>query len=193
MFTYGLMHHTFNHMKNSHTADNSSPPAPILGFVANSGTGKTTLISQLIPILNERGLKTGLIKHSHHDFEIDQPGKDSYRLRKAGASPVVLVSSHRRAVITELDGNEPTLAEQLGCFPPGSVDLVIVEGFKHTFYPKIELHRAELNAPFLYTNDPSIIAIASNTNLSTELPHFDINKPEQIANFIIDQFLKATE
>ena len=169
---------------------NTAPSISVLGFVANSGTGKTTLISRLIPILNERGLKIGLIKHSHHDFETDQPGKDSYRLRKAGASPVVLVSSHRRAVITELEGNEPTLAEQLFCFPTGSVDLVIVEGFKQEIFPKIELHRTELNAPLLYPKDSSIIAIASNTNLSTDIPHLDINKPEQIANFIVDQFLR---
>jgi len=163
---------------------------PILGFSANSGTGKTTLISHLIPILNERGIKVGLIKHSHHDFETDQPGKDSYRLRKAGASPVVLVSSHRRAVITELPGVEPVLAEQLFCFPTGSVDLVIVEGFKQELFPKIELHRAELNAPLLYPNDPSIIAIASNTTLSASIPILDMNKPEQVANFIINQFLR---
>ena len=102
---------------------------PVVGFAARSGTGKTTLLSHLIPLLNERGFKVGLIKHSHHDFDIDQPGKDSYRLRKAGASPVVLVSSHRRAVITELSGTEPTLAEQLYCFSNTDIDLVIVEGF----------------------------------------------------------------
>jgi len=168
--------------------DDLSPP--VLGFSANSGTGKTTLISHLIPVLNERGLKVGLIKHSHHDFETDQPGKDSYRLRKAGASPVVLVSSHRRAVITELSGSEPLLADQLFSFPTGSVDLVIVEGFKHEAFPKIELHRTELNSPPLYPNDSSIIAIASNTSLSANIPTLDMNKPEQVADFIIDQFLR---
>jgi len=159
----------------------------IIGFAANSGTGKTTLISQLIPVLNERGLKVGLIKHSHHDFDIDQPGKDSYRLREAGASPVVLVSKHRRAIITELTAGEPTLAEQLYCFPTGSVDLIIVEGFKHENFPKIELFRAELNQPYLlHTDDPSIVAIASNTEKSYNIPSLDINNPEQIADFIID-------
>jgi molybdopterin-guanine dinucleotide biosynthesis protein MobB len=163
---------------------------PVLGFAANSGTGKTTLLSRLIPILNERGLKVGLVKHSHHDFDIDQPGKDSYRLRKAGASPVVLVSSHRRAVITELTSGEPTLEEQLYCFSHNAVDLVIVEGFKQEVFPKIELHRAELNAPFLHLNDASIIAIASNDNLSVNIPSIDINKPEHVADFVINQFLK---
>ena len=162
----------------------------VIGFAANSGTGKTTLISQLIPILNELGLKVGLIKHSHHDFDIDQPGKDSYRLREAGASPVVLVSKHRRAIITELAAGEPTLAEQLYCFPAGSVDLIIVEGFKHENFPKIELYRAELNQPsLLHTDDPSIIAIASNTGISYSIPSLDLNNPEQIANFIIDHML----
>ncbi|ORU93180.1 MAG: molybdopterin-guanine dinucleotide biosynthesis protein MobB [Cycloclasticus sp. symbiont of Poecilosclerida sp. N] len=164
---------------------------PVLGFAANSGTGKTTLLSRLIPILNERGLKVGLVKHSHHNFDVDQPGKDSYRLRKAGASPVVLVSSHRRAIICELSSSEPTLAEQLHCFPEGSVDLIIVEGFKQERFPKIELHRTELSAPFLHVNDSSIIAIASNSEPSTHLPLLDINNPEQVANFVINNFLAA--
>ncbi|MEO1888531.1 MAG: molybdopterin-guanine dinucleotide biosynthesis protein B [Cycloclasticus sp.] len=165
--------------------------APVLGFAANSGTGKTTLLSRLIPILNERGIKVGLIKHSHHDFDIDQPGKDSYRLRKAGASPVVLVSSHRRAVITELSSTEPTLAEQLYCFPVGSVNLIIVEGFKHEEFPKIELHRAELKSPLLHPHDDAIIAIASDSHLQTSLPLLDLNNPAQIADFVIDQFLSS--
>lgn len=162
---------------------------PVLGFAANSGTGKTTLLSHLIPILNERGLKVGLVKHSHHDFDIDQPGKDSYRLRKAGASPVVLVSSHRRAVITELTNGEPTLKEQLHCFQDSAVDLVIVEGFKQERFPKIELHRSELNSPLLHTQDTSIIAIASDTPLSTNIPVLDLNTPAQVADFVIAKFL----
>jgi molybdopterin-guanine dinucleotide biosynthesis protein MobB len=164
---------------------------PVVGFAAGSGTGKTTLLSRLIPILSERGFKVGLVKHSHHDFDIDQPGKDSYRLRKAGASPVVLVSSHRRAVITELASGEPTLAEQLACFTVGSIDLVVVEGFKHEAFPKIELHRRELNGPFLHVNDDSIVAIASDDNLLVTIPVLDINNPEQIANFIIRRFLNT--
>lgn len=164
---------------------------PVLGFAASSGTGKTTLISRLIPILNERGLKVGLVKHSHHDFDIDQPGKDSYRLRKAGASPVVLVSSHRRAIITELPLQEPTLEEQLYCFSNDPVDLVIVEGFKHEVFPKIELHREELDSAFLHTADTSIIAIASNTKVTCNIPCLNINAPEQVADFITHQFLNS--
>ncbi len=164
---------------------------PVLGFVADSGTGKTTLLSRLIPILNERGLKVGLIKHSHHDFDIDQPGKDSYRLRKAGASPVVLVSRHRRAVITELHSDEATLEKQLYCFSDSAVNLIIVEGFKREHFPKIELHRAELNRPLLHSHDDSIIAIASDDKLATTLPLLDLNNPVQVADFIINQFLKS--
>ena len=166
---------------------------PLLGFVANSGTGKTTLISLLIPILKKHGLKVGLIKHSHHNFETDQPGKDSYRLRKAGASPVVLVSKHRRAVITELSAGEPTLAEQLYCFESEAVDLVVVEGFKHEIFPKIELHRNELNSPLLHTNDASIVAIASNHNITANIPCLDLNNPEQIADFVIQQFMNSND
>ncbi|MEW5008277.1 molybdopterin-guanine dinucleotide biosynthesis protein B [Cycloclasticus sp. 46_83_sub15_T18] len=162
---------------------------PVLGFAASSGTGKTTLISRLIPLLNERGLKVGLIKHSHHDFEIDHPGKDSYRLRKAGASPVVLVSSHRRAVISELSAGEPRLSDQLFCFNNEPIDLVIVEGFRHEQFPKIELHRAELKQPLLHPTDDSIIAIASNVNRSFDIPYIELNAPQQLADFIINHFL----
>ena len=162
---------------------------PVVGFAAVSGTGKTTLLSRLIPILNDRGYKVGLVKHSHHDFDIDRPGKDSYRLRKAGASPVILVSSHRRAVITELTKGEPTLVEQLSYFAADPVDLVVVEGFKHEAFPKIELHRSELSNPFLHDNDSTIIAIASDDDLSVDIPVLNINNPEQVANFIIHRFL----
>ncbi len=169
---------------------NHKNPPVVLGFVAKSGTGKTTLISRLIPILNERGFKVGLIKHSHHDFETDQPGKDSYRLRKAGASPVVLVSKHRRAVITELSSGEPTLDEQLHCFANTAIDLILVEGFKHEVFPKIELHRKELGNRLMHLRDKAIIAVASDTKIETNLPCLDINKPEQVADYIIHQFMK---
>ena len=116
---------------------------PILGFVAASGTGKTTLLTQLIPILKQSGLRIGLIKHSHHDFEIDQPGKDSFRLREAGASSVMLVSRYRRAMITELTPEqELRLDDQLKQFDQTELDLILVEGFKAENFPKIELHRS---------------------------------------------------
>lgn len=160
---------------------------PVLGFVAASGTGKTTLLTQLIPILKQNGLRIGLIKHSHHDFEIDRPGKDSFRLREAGASQVMLVSRYRRAIITELSPEkEPELAEQLKQFDQSELDLILVEGFKAEKFPKIELHRPSLEQPLLYPNDPNIIAIATDAVLDTptHLMQLDLNRPELIAEFI---------
>ncbi len=165
---------------------------PILGFAAASGTGKTTLLTQLIPLLKAQGLRIGLIKHSHHNIQIDQPGKDSYRLREAGASPVMLVSSHRRAIITEFeDIKEPVLDEQLLAFDQSHLDLMLVEGFKQSRFPKIELHRQALTSPLRYSSDPDIVAVASDVplDLPGSLTLLDLNRPEQIARFIIDRFL----
>jgi molybdopterin-guanine dinucleotide biosynthesis protein B len=165
---------------------------PMLGFAAFSGTGKTTLLTQTIPILKHHGLRIGLIKHSHHNFQIDQPGKDSFRLRAAGASPVMLVSTHRRAIITEITPEqEPRLDDQLKLFDQSELDLILVEGFKAEQFPKIELHRPSLNKPLLYPNDPDIIAIASDCTLETPdtLTQLDINQPEMIAAFILNQFM----
>jgi molybdopterin-guanine dinucleotide biosynthesis protein B len=160
---------------------------PVLGFVAASGTGKTTLLTQLIPILKQNGLRIGLIKHSHHDFEIDRPGKDSFRLRVAGASPVMLVSRYRRAMITEfVQEQEPRLEDQLKQFDRSAVDLILVEGFRAEKFPKIELYRSSLAQPLIYPNDPDIIAIATDEALETP-PHLmklDLNRPEMIAEFI---------
>lgn len=166
---------------------------PVLGFVAASGTGKTTLLSQLIPLLKQSGLRIGLIKHSHHDFEIDQPGKDSFRLRKAGASPVILVSRYRRAMITELSPEqELRLEDQLMQFDQTQLDLILVEGFRAEKFPKIELHRSSLETPLLYPDDPDIIAIATDSALQTppHLMQLDLNRPEMIAEFIQTHVMK---
>ena len=166
---------------------------PLLGFAAFSGTGKTTLLTQIIPILKHQGLRIGLIKHSHHNFQIDQPGKDSYRLREAGASPVMLVSTHRRAIITDITpAQEPRLADQLKHFDQSELDLILVEGFKAEPFPKIELHRPSLNKPLLYPNDPNIIAIASDCPLQTPdtLTQLDLNQQDMIAAFIFNQFMR---
>lgn len=165
---------------------------PVLGFAAASGTGKTTLLTQLIPLLKQQGLRVGLIKHSHHNFEMDQPGKDSYRLRKAGASPVMLVSSHRRAIISEFESPiEPQLATQLKTFEQSEIDLILVEGFKAEVFPKIELHRKVLNTPFLYPKDNNIIAVASDVvlKLPASLSPLNLNNPPMIAHFIVQRFL----
>jgi molybdopterin-guanine dinucleotide biosynthesis protein B len=161
---------------------------PLLGFVAASGTGKTTLLTQLIPLLKNHGVRLGLIKHSHHDFEIDQQGKDSYRLRKAGASPVMLVSPYRRAIISELSPQqEPCLDQQLKFFDQSALDLLLIEGFKHEAIPKIELHRPALKRALLYPTDPHIIAIATDSPLLTPdyLTQLDLNQAELIADYIL--------
>jgi molybdopterin-guanine dinucleotide biosynthesis protein B len=169
----------------------SGVQAKVLGFAAHSGTGKTTLLQQLIPLLKASGKRVGLIKHSHHDVEIDQPGKDSHRLRMAGASPVMLSSSHRRAIITEHETiRERGLAEELAFFDHASVDIILVEGFKHEAFPKIELHRPALGQPPLFPHDPHIIAIASDEKLPNPpaIAQLDLNTPNQIADFILARF-----
>ncbi len=162
---------------------------PVLGFAAYSGTGKTTLLTQLIPLLKQSGIAVGVIKHSHHNFDIDKPGKDSYQLRAAGATPVMLVSAYRRAIITDFGHiREPKLQEQLDVFDQSGVDLILVEGFKAEKFPKIELHRPSLNKPLLYPDDDAIIAVASDEPLPLpeRVTPLDINDSRQILNFVID-------
>ncbi len=166
---------------------------PILGFAAFSGTGKTTLLVKTIPLLKQRGLRVGVIKHSHHSFEIDHPGKDSYELRKAGATPIMLVSHRRRATITEFtEDRDPALDDQIAQFNQTGLDLVLVEGFKREKFPKIELHRPSLGKPLLFPKDDSIIAVASDTPLDIpeDLTPLDINRPEDIAAFIVGTYLR---
>lgn len=166
---------------------------PVLGIIAASGTGKTTLLVRLIPILTARGIRIALIKHSHHDFEIDHPNKDSYLLRKAGATPVLLISRYRRAIISDLNlDQEPSLLEQLHQLDVSSLDLVLVEGFSNEAIPKIELHRKRLNMPLRCIDDPSVIAVATDEPLTLTplLIQLDLNQPEQIARFILDRILQ---
>lgn len=165
---------------------------PVIGIAAFSGTGKTTLLTRLIPLLKSKGLRIGLIKHSHHNFDIDHPGKDSYKLRQAGANPVLLSSQHRRAIITEHETPaEPLLSEQLKHLDQSNLDVVIVEGFKREKFPKIELYRPSLGNPALYPDDQSIIAVATDAKLAVEpnIPVFDINQPDLIAAFVLNHFL----
>ncbi|BBL70851.1 molybdopterin-guanine dinucleotide biosynthesis protein B [Methylogaea oryzae] len=164
---------------------------PIVGFAAHSGTGKTTLLRKLIPLLKARGLRVGLIKHSHHTADIDHPGKDSYELRHAGASPVMLCSALRRAMITERPTpRDPVLDEELAYFDQDAVDLILVEGFKHERFPKIELCRPALGRPPLYPGDDTVVAVASDGPLpaAPTVPLLDLNRPEAIADFILTRF-----
>ncbi len=165
---------------------------PTLGFAAFSGTGKTTLLTRVIPILRERDVRLAVVKHAHHDFDIDKPGKDSYELRKAGASQTLIASNRRWALVSELQAaSEPQLAELMERLDHAHLDLILVEGFKQFVFPKIELHRARLCKPFLFPNDPSIIALACDELQvpQTSLPVLDINEPAQIADFIQKRFL----
>lgn len=160
---------------------------PVLGFAAYSGTGKTTLLKKLIPLLNDKGIKIGVIKHSHHDVELDTPGKDSYELRKAGAIQTVLASPTRWSLITETpEQTEPSLSEILEQLNQKQLDLILVEGFRDAAIDKIELNRSELDKPYLYTADKHIIAIATDNpdSASTDLPLLDLNNPAMITEFI---------
>ena len=157
----------------------------VFGFAGYSGSGKTTLIEQLIPYFTKQGLRLALIKHAHHEFDIDQPGKDSFRHRKAGAAEVLITSDQRWALIHELqDAPEPDLTAHLARLTP--CDLVLVEGFKHTALPKLEIHRAANAKPLLFPQDPHIIAVASDVALETTLPLFDLNAVASIGQFILN-------
>ena len=159
---------------------------PVLGFAAYSGTGKTTLLVKLLPLMKLQGLRVAMIKQTHHDFEIDKPGKDSYELRKAGADQVVLASDKRCAVITEYEApKEPDLGEIINRLDLEHLDLVMVEGFKHLPFAKIELHRSATGKKLIFPEDESVIAVASDGNLDTgDLPLLNINAAEEVAGFI---------
>jgi molybdopterin-guanine dinucleotide biosynthesis protein MobB len=161
---------------------------PILGFAAFSGTGKTTLLLKLIPILKASKLRIAVIKHAHHKFDVDKPGKDSYELRKAGATPM-LISSSRRIVIMidKEEEQEPDLNDLLSYINPENVDLVLIEGFKQWPFAKIELHRPATGKPLLFPDDKHIIAIAHDgtLNTQTDIPVMDINNSAQIAEFVL--------
>lgn len=166
---------------------------PVLGFAAFSGTGKTTLLTQLIPLLKKKGIRIGMIKHAHHQFDIDKPGKDSYELRKAGAEQMLIASQKRWALMVETpeQQGDPDLNQLLQQLDHSKLDLVLVEGFKHVPFPKIELHRPSLGKDLLFLQDENIMAIATNEpdTLNTRLPILDLNNPVMIADFIIN-FIK---
>ena len=159
---------------------------PALGFAAYSGTGKTTLLIKLLPLLKDKGLRVAMIKHAHHDFDIDTPGKDSYELRKAGADQVLIASNHRRALITETpEASEPRLEDLIDGLNLDVIDLVLVEGYRHLSFPKIELHRPSTGKSLIYPDDNDIIAVATDEVFDTNgLPMLDLNNPHEISHFI---------
>ncbi len=156
----------------------------LIGLTGWSGSGKTTLITALIPALKARGRSVSTIKHAHHSFDIDKPGKDSFVHRQAGAEEVLISSVQRWALMRELRGqDEPPLRELLTRLAP--VDLVLIEGFKREAHPKIEIHRAVVEKPLLYPEDPEIVAIASDPHLpEAAIPHVGLNDVEAIADLV---------
>ena len=163
---------------------------PVVGFAAYSGAGKTTLLKQLLPLLTGRGVRIGMIKHAHHNFDIDIPGKDSYELRKAGASQMLVASARREALVVEKTSpSEPHLATLIGRLNQDELDLILVEGFKQVAFPKIELYRPSVGKPALYPQDTSVIAVATDAALPapTDMPVLDINDPDAIAAFILQR------
>ncbi|EOW6614735.1 bifunctional molybdopterin-guanine dinucleotide biosynthesis adaptor protein MobB/molybdopterin molybdotransferase MoeA [Vibrio fluvialis] len=175
-------------MNSSHS---SRPSLPLLGFAAYSGTGKTTLLEALVPKLTAAGLRLGILKHAHHNFDVDKPGKDSYRLRKAGASQMLIASRNRFALMTETPDAEAEFDYLLQRFDAQQLDVILVEGCKNIAFPKIELHRAEVGKPWLYPNDDNIIAIAADETVESSLPQMNINDLDAIAKFVLDYVGKA--
>ena len=147
------------------------------------------MLTKLLPLLKAQGIRVAVIKHAHHTFDMDYPGKDSYELRKAGATQMLVASRQRLAVIREYsaDRPEPVLAEALAAVDPQDTDLILVEGFKREAFPKIELCRPIRGKPLLCGRDPNIIAVASDgpLQLPRALPLLDLNRPSQIAEFIL--------
>ena len=167
---------------------------PVIGFAAHPGSGKTTLLRALIPLMKARGLRIGVIKRAHPDFDTDKPGKDSYELRKAGASHVLVGSERRWALMVESDPPvELTLADMLNKLHPEALDLILVEGFKSTPIPKIEIHRPSIGHRLIAATDPYIVAVATDKPQSVPIgiPLLDLNQPEQVADFICDRFVTA--
>ncbi len=157
----------------------------ILGLAGWSGSGKTTLLAAVIPELTARGLTVSTIKHAHHEFDIDRPGKDSWRHRQAGASEVMIASSRRWAIMHELRGAaEPTLDELAARMSPA--DLLLVEGWKRHPHPKIEVHRPALGKPLLYPDDPHVVAIASDETLAAPIPLLPLGDAPAVAAFIYE-------
>ncbi len=163
----------------------------LIGFAAYSGTGKTTLIKNVVMILKKSNYRVSVIKHAHHNFDIDQPGKDSYEIRKSGAENMLISSENRWALMHEnMNNDELTLINLINLLEKIKYDLILVEGFKAESFPKIELYRKEVSKDreLLSSSDKNIVAIATEqkTKLETSLPVLDINNPQNIADFIIN-------
>jgi molybdopterin-guanine dinucleotide biosynthesis protein B len=158
----------------------------VFGFAGWSGSGKTTLVERLIPQLRASGLTVSLVKHAHHDFDIDHSGKDSHRHRQAGCQEVLVTSAVRWALMHELRGaHELSIDAALARLSP--CDLVLVEGFKRAAIPKLEVYRASVGKSMLHPRDKSILAVATDGPLTAALPVFDLDDVAPIAAFIVDR------
>ncbi len=156
----------------------------LFGLAGWSGSGKTTLLTRLIPELTRRGVRVSTIKHAHHEFDLDQPGKDSHAHRQAGAAEVLISSSRRWALMHELRGEpEPDLAGLLAKLSP--VDLVLIEGFKRDPHPKLEIHREANRKPLLYPDDKAILGLACDQPRAAPIPVFDLDAIPAIADFVL--------
>jgi len=154
----------------------------ILGFIGNSNSGKTTLIEKLLPVFRARGLSVSAIKHAHHGFDMDRPGKDSYRYREAGAGQVLIATAQRWALLTETP-RPATFGDLLAQLAP--CDLVLVEGFRSEgAFPRVEVRRTTSKEPPLWPADPHVLAIAADHAIETHLPVLDLNDAAKIAAFV---------
>ncbi|RMD58696.1 MAG: molybdopterin-guanine dinucleotide biosynthesis protein B [Nitrospirae bacterium] len=160
-----------------------------ISFVAASGTGKTTLLEKIIAKLKERNYRVGALKHDAHDFEIDHPGKDSYRLSAAGAD-TMLITSSRKIALVKKQKHIPEIEDLLNRYFY-DVDIVLIEGFKRLRLPKIEVNRREINRELLFLDDPTLIAVVTDQNLKLNIPIFHINDIDSITNFIEERFLRV--
>jgi molybdopterin-guanine dinucleotide biosynthesis adapter protein len=161
-----------------------------IGFIGYSNTGKTTLIEKLIPLLLARGLTVSAVKNAHHGFDMDRPGKDSYRYREAGAGQVLIATGQRWALLTETPAGHASLDDLIARLAP--CDLVIIEGFKSEGrIPRIEVRRTANTEPPLFPNDPNVIAVAADHAVDTRLPVLDLNDPATIAAFVVDHLKLA--
>lgn len=161
---------------------------PLIGIVGWSGSGKTTLLERLLPLLREAGERCAVIKHAHHQFDIDQPGKDSHRLRSAGAAPMLVASGRRYAMMVETPGREePDLVELVERVSDLAPTLILVEGFKHAPLAKLEVHRPALGKPLIATSDPWVIAVATPAplGLPAGVENLQLDQPKALVDWLL--------
>lgn len=164
----------------------------VIGLAGWSGAGKTTLLTRLIPHFTAQGLRVSVIKHAHHQFDVDVPGKDSWRHREAGAAEVLVSSEKRWALMHELRGAaEPRLPELLGKL--SSADLVVIEGFKREPHRKIEVHRAANGKPLLFPDDPAIVGVATDVAVETGLPRVHLDDIPAVAALMLASAMPVEE